>query len=56
LQIRISNDDYLNVGQTTQIAKMRFTHATNADESNTNGRARFQQRSSFFWNADIGVR
>jgi hypothetical protein len=41
LQIWISNDDYLNVGQTTQIAKVRFAHATNAKECHTDGRTSF---------------
>src|SRR5258707_4217351 len=47
LQIRISNDDYLNVGQTTQIAEMRFAHAANAEERDTDGRAGFQLMFSF---------
>src|ERR1700726_3075455 len=42
LQIWIGNHDDLNVGQTTQIAKMRFAHATNAKECHTNSRTRFQ--------------
>src|SRR4030081_3555005 len=41
LQIWISNDDYLNVGQTTQIAKVRFAHATNAKECHTDARTSF---------------
>src|SRR5258708_36498591 len=50
LQIRISNDDYLNVGQTTQIAEMRFAHAPNAEERYTDGRASFHLRSPWFEN------
>src|SRR6266446_1929999 len=50
LQIRISNDDYLNIGQATQIAEMRFAHATNAEKPNPNGGASFHLRSPWFEN------
>src|SRR3981081_86985 len=46
LQIWISNDDYLNVGQTTQIAKVRLAHATNAEECHTDGRTSFHLKCS----------
>jgi hypothetical protein len=42
LQIWISHNDYLNVGQTAQIAEVRFPHATNPEKANPNGSASFQ--------------